>query len=725
MKYILLIILTISGSLCAQKFSVSGIVTDAETNKPLSGVTIRLNKTNFGTYSDTKGRFQINGIPAGQYTLSASMIGYKTYKEALEINSDIDLSVKLQEKAISTSEIIVSANKRVQAVQEVPISVSVIESADLLNRSTSRLDEALRYVPGVEVNQDNVSIRGSSGFSFGIGSRALLLVDGFPLLSGDNGDIEMDAIPLFNIERIEIVKGAGSALYGTSALGGVINIITKKPKPEPKLDLRILSGFYTEPKYDGWKLSSSTTFRNKYDLNYSQKFGRFGLNIGGSAVNDQSYREYDDEDIYSFTTKFDYKISDYTKIDINTDIMLKNRADWVYWNSLDSATKPPSNTNRDIRIKTESYSVYGKLNHIFNKDHFLVLKTGILSSNFNNTFDENNPEYRQSEANNANIELQMNSNLTNALLLTYGLNYANNQVNSATYGDHSQEIFSAYSQIEFNRNILTLNGGLRFDLESADTLDKSLQISPKAGMTLKLSEDLNLRASAGAGFRAPSVAERFASVAFQGFDVIPNADLKPERSISFEAGGTYESIVGGLPLSLDLSIFDNEMYDLIEPSFIEGTATIQFQNLTRARILGTEISLRTILPADIGLETSVTYMDPRDIELDKQLKYRSELLWTSSLLIPYKFMSLKIDYRYKSKVKNIDTRLGVQIEDHDARVPVKVLDANLTADLEQIFSVPLKISLTGKNLLDYYYTEVPGNLAATRFLGIQAEYHGF
>lgn len=722
MKKIIILFLIIISNLFSK--NLTGFVFDSETKKPLSGTTIRIKDTQFGAYSNKNGKFEIKGLKKDKsYILIASMIGYKT-KEIKIVNFSESVNIYLEEISIQTGEIIVSANKRVQAVQDVPISVSVIQKEDINIRNITKLEDVIRYVPGVEVNQDNVSIRGTSGFSFGIGSRTALLVDGFPLIAGDNGDVEFDAIPLYNIERIEVVKGAGSALYGTSAIGGVINIITSEPKEIPDFKIRAYSGIYTKPRYKNWEYSEHFHTESGVNLNYSQKLGKFGFNIGGNFINDEFYHNYRDEKFYSFNSKLNYEFNDYTIFSIASNFNLTDRADWVYWRSLNHATFPPEQTDTKIRLESNQFSVYTNLKHIFNDNHFMNFKSGILSTEFNNTYEKNNSEYRQSEANNINLELQMNSNFSNSFMLTYGLNYLNNSVNSSTYGNRLQQIFSAYAQGEYskiNNTILTLGG--RFDYEDADNSDGNLQISPKFGVNYKLNDYSTLRFSTGAGFRTPSVAERYATVQFQGFEVIPNTDLKPERSYSFETGYNYEGEFYDLPLYIDIAVFDNELFDLIEPGFTsENSATIIFDNLTRARIIGTEINLKTFLFDFLGLETSLTYLNPKNADTDEILKYRSEYIWYSGLSIPLNPFTISMNYRFKSKVKNIDERLSVQIADYDARVPIHITDIFIKYNLESIINQPLSVSLIGKNIFDYYYTEIPGNLAQTRFIGLQLNY---
>ena len=117
------------------------------------------------------------------------------------------------------------------------------------------MEDALRYVPGINMVDDQISIRGSSGYSRGTGSRVLLALDGLPFYTGDTGETIWEAIPTTEIKRVEIIKGAASSLYGSSAIGGVINAISRDISPYPVTTLNGFTGLYDQPYYQGWNWS--------------------------------------------------------------------------------------------------------------------------------------------------------------------------------------------------------------------------------------------------------------------------------------------------------------------------------------------------------------------------------------------------------------------------------------------------------------------------------------
>lgn len=719
---VFLFLISINILLSKPKGSINGYVIDIDTEQPIIGATLKIDGTGIGNYTNREGRFQIKSIPIGKYKLIVSAVGYETHKTEITIKENIDtiIIVKLKSKTLISGEVVITANKKIQTVQEVPISMSIIKGNIFNERSVVTIDEILKYIPSIEVNNDNISIRGSSGFAFGLGSRAIMLIDGIPILSGDNGDIKSDAIPFPLIEQIEIIKGAGSALYGASALGGVINLITREPKEQAYYSVYSHFGIYTKPKYKSWQFSDELQQSKGINLAFSKKFGRIGLSIAGNHTNDDGFRFYNREERNMIYLKSTYNFNDFTNFSIQSQFSRSYRDDWVYWNSLDSATRPPSNTNLDNQITSDKLFFAGEFKHILSANNFITIKSGFFQTDLENQLQGN--EYRQSRANSLNNEIQLNSKLSDILNLTTGLSITYNKVKAKIYGEQEQSYFSFYSQIENNLGDLVLTYGGRFDAEkmNGNIWDFSLskvEFSPKAGLAYKTIYNSTVRASIGKGFRPASIAERYASVAFQGFEVVPNIKLKNERSISMEVGYNLPAKFIEFPIILDVSIYNNELYNLIEPKFVTSTTPkIQFVNTTRARITGIEFDTKIIFSNNFGGEIAFNAMNPLDLNENKKLKYRS--VFSSLLRLFYLYDNFEIisDYRYKSKSERVDNELRLQIKNFDARVPMHVVDFIVKYKLNN-----LSISLSAFNLLDYYYTEVPGNLGKTRFisLGIQ------
>jgi outer membrane receptor for ferrienterochelin and colicins len=209
---------------------ITGTVIDRDTREPLPGANVYLPGTVIGSVTNSAGVFRIRNAPAGTVTLVITMIGYERFTRTdirVANNETITINAELVPTIIETTPVVITATKSERSLRDVPTSVSVMQAADIERRNAFTIDEVLRIVPGVHFNLSQINIRGSSGYSHGAGSRVLLLIDGVPVLAGDSGEITWELVPLDQVERVEVVKGAGSTLYGSNALGGVVNIITR------------------------------------------------------------------------------------------------------------------------------------------------------------------------------------------------------------------------------------------------------------------------------------------------------------------------------------------------------------------------------------------------------------------------------------------------------------------------------------------------------------------
>lgn len=721
-----------SSPLFADTGRVAGYITDRLTGKQLAGVTLRVENTRLGAITNTKGHFEITGVPIGDVVLSATSVGYESEKVKTILRSDgsREIVFTMMPSDINSSPIIVSAGRRVQAVQDVPISVATLGQQDLVKRGITQLDDALRYVSGVNVVGDQVNIRGASGFAFGLGSRTMVLLDGFPLLSGDNGDIKFDVLPVGDVNRIEIIKGAGSALYGTGALGGVVSMFTKPATPELDVNVRLYGGLYTPLRFDDWQnYRPGTPTQWGGDARISQKIGDFSYNLSGGIRQDQSYRDFDKKIRGFGFGKFQWTPSDMSTVTLSTLYALQDSENFIYWKNLANATLPPDLQDRSERLVSEKLAVAVEWMELLSNKTSLVIRPSVFSTHFENRINGIALDSNTSTSNAVNLDVMLTSTLTDNLTITGGATGRANIVNADVYGSQVQTILSGFAQAEITLPMrVILTAGVRVDREETRTLDPQLEFSPKLGASWRATDALTLRASTGRGFRAATIAERYANIRYGPFRVRPNPDIRPEYSWSTEIGGRLEVRDWLVPIEIDLAVFDNELFDLIEPTFDldDPEVPIFFRNVTRARIIGTEVTVRTALGRGVGLETGLTAMVPRDLTLNETLKYRNSLLWYTrgswSFVAGPLDLEVQAEYRYQSKVESIDERLNLFVPNADQRVPGHIVDARIFWNAERALNAPLRFGILAKNVLDYYYAEVVANLSPTRSILFQVEW---
>ena len=219
---------------------LEGKVVDAVTGEPIIGAKIYASDgkkaiTNFD------GFYQIN-CKEFPLVLVTKMLQYEP--DSMTITSSGKYIIKLSAPVTDLQTVVVSAGRRKQAIEEVPVSMEIIRPELIDNKGITNLEQAVEQTPGVSTFDGQVSIRGGSGFSYGAGSRVLLLWNGMPLLSGYAGDTQWNAIPMEQASQIEVMKGASSVLHGSGALNGIIALTEKEPGTTPETKLKVQTGIY-------------------------------------------------------------------------------------------------------------------------------------------------------------------------------------------------------------------------------------------------------------------------------------------------------------------------------------------------------------------------------------------------------------------------------------------------------------------------------------------------
>jgi iron complex outermembrane receptor protein len=220
--------------LAAASQKITGSIRDAASQAPLQGVNIVYQGN--GTTSDANGNFSINNIPEGNYTLTFSYMGYETLQQDVTVpdKNPVYLEITLIKFNVSLGEVVIAGTRNETRVGNIPGRINTITPQRLALVASQSIDEQLQFLPGVQVSRSfgifstksSVTMRGLSGNEQ---ARTLVLVDGIPVNKADGGSVNWNLISTKEIERVEVAKGPGSALYGGNAMGGIINIISAKP----------------------------------------------------------------------------------------------------------------------------------------------------------------------------------------------------------------------------------------------------------------------------------------------------------------------------------------------------------------------------------------------------------------------------------------------------------------------------------------------------------------
>jgi iron complex outermembrane receptor protein len=706
---------------------VTGTVFDDNTLAPLHGVYVVYEKT--GTTTDSNGSYMIS-TPARELDVTFQFIGYKPVTKHLTLTGDtLKLDVRLETSMQEIGQIVVSANKYEQKISELSVSMDVIKSADFLKTHITDTEELIHKTPGIEVMDGQASIRGGTGFSYGVGSRVLALIDGLPVLSPDAGSIKWQFLPLENISQVEIIKGASSVMYGSSALNGVINFRTADAANVPDTRFYAETGVFGKPSNRNWIWWNSPRIFSDVSFSHLQRLGKNDVGIGMTFLDNNSYRKFNDEMLGRLSLRLKHRNEKVKGLvyGLNINSGYTSKTDFVLWENAATGA-----------LKQDTSSV-SKLNGTFLAiDPFLSFNNnGPLSQDVRIRFQSANNHFPVRSENNSDAisvfgEYQLNYKLAKILNLTGGVSENYNKVISNFYGDHEGINIAAYSQVEASPvERLKLVAGLRVEHNSLDGINEKTVPIFRAGVNWQAAEYTFIRGSFGQGYRYPSIAEKFASTTLGSVRIIPNPDILPESGWSSEIGVKQGLKAGSFQGIADLSVFLSQNKDMIEFQLTNYPYFgFKATNVEQSRIYGYELEFRMeknsgILPVRLG--GGYTYIRP--VELNPMtgkssgdyLKYRRKHSVKLSAGTSFRKFDAGIDLYYRSKVLRIDNVFLLDIT-RETILPgfydywnthntgYLLADGNISYNLTS----NLNLSLAVKNLTNTEYMGRPGDIQPQR-----------
>lgn len=279
--------------------SIRGSVKDFSNKDGLIGVSVS-SQENIGTVTDVFGNYTLE-LNAGTHTISFKYIGYEEVQKEIILSSGETktLTIELEVASKQLGTVVVSAGKFEQKIEEITVSMEVIKPTLIEEKNTTNIQTVMDQVPGVNITDGQANIRGGSGWSYGAGTRVLVMVDDMPLISGDAGQVQWRLIATENINQIEVIKGASSVLYGSSALNGVINIRTAFPT-QGDIDKNPSEGFTKVNMHFGlidfpkreeliwWDPNKRRAFEG-VEFFHARKIDNLNLTIGGNWFDDDGY----------------------------------------------------------------------------------------------------------------------------------------------------------------------------------------------------------------------------------------------------------------------------------------------------------------------------------------------------------------------------------------------------------------------------------------------------
>ncbi len=621
--------LALVGQAAAQQYgNLAGSIIDRTTGDPVAGAEVIALDHGLRTRTDAAGRFRIAGVPAGPVLLQIRLVGYAPINQTVTVTSgrEANYSFELVRSPTELTPIIVTANREEQSLADVAASVSVADTFRIRSGRTAGLHEVLRYEPGIQatsrfgLDDVNISVRGSGvRTNFGIRGVAIVM-DGVPLTEPD-GQTRLDMVELADARQVEVVRGPASALYGGSASGGALNIISKRAGDSPGARLKAQTGSFGFQKYDG-SLGMSLGDRG-------------AALLSGAYTWSDGFRQHNTQQVYRLGLRSEYSLGRSAQLALeantsNLDVKIPGSLTLAEFEA-DPDQADPAKIRNDWARRDDRFRVGARFSN--------RLDLGTELSNHSYAFYSyrflDHPIFQVLEQNLDRVQLGHRTGipvrLGNVLLKsTVGVDFDRISGSDKRFvnvggsrgpivadGEIKLPNVGAYGQVEaWLSDAVSVTGGLRYDYvkyDLSDNLDPSrssatsfAEWSPKGTISVRPSRGLTLYGSVAKGFEPPTLSEITASA---DPNETFNSALEPQRSTNYE--------IGLKTLLADRIFVSGAMYRTdIRGEFIartvsvgSGPPTTVFDNAGKSRHRGIEIGATVLATSWLDVLTSYTLSD--------------------------------------------------------------------------------------------------------------------
>lgn len=647
-------------------YAIEGHVFNKETEEAVLYATVMLKNTTIGTTTDETGSFIIRELKPGKYTLVISCLGYKTLESEVVLTEEETphAHILLEPHAVTIDEVVVSANRNETSRKDAPVIVNVLSNKQFEKTNAQDLVQALPFQSGVRVEYNcqncgfpQVKINGLDG------PYTQILIDSRPVMSALSGVYGLEQIPVNMIERVEVVKGGGSALFGANAIAGTINIITKEP---------------TAPS-----LSISTDAQLIGGTSYAQN-----VNVNGAILSKDKKTGASFYQTYRTRSAFDADKDGYTELGMLENLSFGTN---IFYN-IDNRNKinvEYHTTNEDRRggnkldlqpHKSDICEMTKHQIHSLNANYNYVSLDGKnrLNTYFSTQYIDRDSYYGAYQDPNAYGHTTDLTFLAGAMALhkldklffasadiTYGVEYSSNSLDDIfeAYNIRTKQtanVIGAYAQSEWKSKKLNLLLGARLDKHN---LLSSPVIAPRINILYKPLESLQLRASYSSGYRAPQVYDEDLHVTQVGGESVRTQlakDLRPEYSHSASLSADYYVQVND---NMQLNFLAEGFYTVLDDVFalktirhdsITQTTWQERYNASGAVVKGISLTAKMAYKDILVLSAAYTLQSSRY----KETEYWSEF---EDVAGTDKLMRSPDDYGYISLDYNPIKKLGINL----------------------------------------------------------------
>lgn len=649
----------------AQNATLKGNVKDEKGEPAIQANIIIDASKGWATATDFDGNYTLS-LPAGKYFVLYRYIGKedKVVEITLAENETKTQNVVLRERVELINTVVVSASKYEKKMSEETVSMEVLKSDLMQANNIVNVEEGMNKVPGVTIIEGQANIRGGAGWSYGAGSRVMILYDDLPLLSADAADTKWTLMPTEITEQVEVIKGAASSLYGSGALNGVINVRTAWPTSTPETRVNVWSGVYGSPRdrNEGWWFrNNQQPFFSGFNFAHMEKVKRTDYIIHGQFTQDNAPLESNSGGDARIGGKFRFRPKNIDGLAMG--IMVNALRSWgsafFLWDGLGERARLPmpgtASTFQNNRIIIDPFVTYTDA-----KENTFSFKGRYFNSaNRNNTGQGSIPITY-------NWDLQYNRYFSKPKINVVGgiagyystVRSPVDDVSQSLIGEHNGLNIAPYLQLEKKLfdDRLNLTLGTRYEYFKInsltfDTVFKSDLNRPlfRVGANYRAAEATFIRGSYGEGFRFPTMAELFVNSNIGGIGLYPNPGLQSERGWYGELGVKQGIRLGEWSAYADVALFINQYQNMMEFNFgefgIPNTAEVLnsitngtpiniedlgvgfgSQNVGDTRILGIELSGGSqgkIGKFPLNILVGYTYIDPKSLNWNDPITFRN------------------------------------------------------------------------------------------------------
>lgn len=610
---------------------ITGHVIEKGTEENLAYATVLIVENGMGTVTGDDGHFRLKDVPAGKYTLKVQLMGYASQTKTVVVSNEytVDLHFVMEKEDIMMDEVVVSANRNETNRRVAPVVVNVMNSKLFETVNSTDLAKSLSYQSGLRVENNcqncgfpQVRINGLEG------PYSQLLINSRPVMSALSGVYGLEQIPVSMIERVEVVRGGGSALFGANAVGGTINIITKDPINNSFQVNSTMSnlGGKTWEQYFGANASLVSK-----DRTYGVAFYQAYRNRNPYDADGDGFSELGKLNMNTFGLRGYYRPTQFSRLSIEYHTTNEFRRGGNKFDLQPHETDITEQTRHVINSGGLTYdifmneykhklSLYGSVQHTDRNSYY---GAGMDTNAYGTTDD-------LTAVGGAMYSGNFDRLLFSPATLTGGFEYQFNGLHDVMTGygrDLKQyvRIGGAYLQNEWKMRYLTLLAGFRLDKHN---LVDNVIFSPRVNLLWKPTDRLQGRLTWSTGFRAPQAYDEDLHVAAVGGEamMIKLADgLKPERSNSFSGSVDWAFNLGHFSSNLLIEGFYtmlNDVFYLEETGFDEttGTKIQERRNGHGARVYGANIDYKIAHGKEAQLQLGFTV---------QQSRYTEALAWSS------------------------------------------------------------------------------------------------